>query len=37
MAIKYFKRYDKKFLITETQYNDLIPKLMDYMNPGKLC
>ncbi len=37
MAIKSFKRYEKKFLITETQYNDLIPKLMDYMNPDKFC
>ena len=37
MAIKSFKRYEKKFLITENQYNKLIPKLLDFMNPDKYC
>lgn len=37
MAIKSFKRYEKKFLITENQYNKLILKLLDYMNPDKFC
>ena len=37
MAIKSFKRYEKKFLINESQYNELIPKLLDYMNPDKYC
>lgn len=37
MAIKSFKRYEKKFLITEDQYNELLPKLSDYMNRDKFC
>lgn len=37
MAIKSFKRYEKKFLITATQYEKLIPKLLKYMNPDKYC
>ena len=37
MAIKSFKRYEKKFLITEDQYNELLPKLSDYINRDKFC
>ncbi|WP_334302536.1 VTC domain-containing protein [Terrisporobacter mayombei] len=37
MIIKSFKRYEKKFLITENQYNELLPKLFDYMNHDKFC
>lgn len=37
MAIKSFKRYEKKFLITTSQYEKLIPKLLEYMNHDKYC
>ena len=37
MAIKSFQRYEKKFILGKTQYNMLIPKLLEYMNPDKYC
>jgi len=37
MAIKSFKRYEKKFLLTNQQYDALIPKLLDYMEPDHHC
>lgn len=37
MAIKSFKRYEKKFLLDKEQYNNLIPKLLEYMNPDEHC
>ena len=35
MAIKSFKRYEKKFILDKEQYNKLIPKLLEYMTPDK--
>lgn len=37
MAIKSFKRYEKKFLLTQKQYESLIPRLLDYMEPDQYC
>ena len=37
MAIKSFKRYEKKFLLSKEQYDRLIPILSEYMNPDKFC
>ena len=37
MAIKSFKRYEKKFILDKEQYNKLIPKLLEYMTPDKYC
>lgn len=37
MAIKSFKRYEKKFLLNKEQYNNLIPILLEYMNPDEHC
>lgn len=37
MAIKSFKRYEKKFLLSSEQYEALIPKLLDYMDWDKHC
>lgn len=37
MAIKSFRRYEKKYLITEKQYNLLIPKLLEHMEEDKFC
>lgn len=37
MAIKSFKRYEKKFLLTQQQYEALIPRLLDYMEPDQYC
>lgn len=37
MAIKSFKRYEKKFIITQKQYDELIPKLLEYMDFDKYC
>lgn len=37
MAIKSFRRYEKKYLITENQYNLLIPKLREHMEEDKFC
>lgn len=37
MAIKSFKRYEKKFLLSKEQYERLIPKLLKYMELDKHC
>ena len=37
MAIKSFKRYEKKFLLTQQQYDVLVSKLSDYMEPDQHC
>ena len=37
MAIKSFKRYEKKFLLSKEQYDNLIPRLLQYMNPDEHC
>lgn len=37
MAIKSFKRYEKKYLITQEQYNLLIPKILNYMEFDEHC
>ena len=37
MAIKSFKRFEKKFILTAEQYNKLLPILLDYMNLDKHC
>ncbi|NLL29609.1 MAG: polyphosphate polymerase domain-containing protein [Clostridiales bacterium] len=37
MAIKSFKRYEKKFILTKKQYDLLIPLLSQYMNLDKFC
>lgn len=37
MAIKSFKRYEKKFLLTQSQYDALMPRLLKYMEPDKHC
>ncbi|CEP80637.1 polyphosphate polymerase domain-containing protein [Paraclostridium sordellii] len=37
MAIKSFKRYEKKFILTQEQYDALIPRLIEYMNQDKHC
>ena len=37
MAIKSFKRYEKKFILNKEQYKKLIPILLQYMNPDEHC
>ena len=37
MAIKSFKRYEKKFILSENQYSNLILRLSDYMELDKFC
>nr|WP_297137373.1 polyphosphate polymerase domain-containing protein [Terrisporobacter sp.] len=37
MAIKSFKRYEKKFLISKMQYEQLISRLSQYVNSDKYC
>lgn len=37
MAIKSFKRYEKKYLLTQSQYDELIKRLSEYMNPDEYC
>lgn len=37
MAIKSFQRYEKKFILNETQYKKLLPILYEYMNEDKFC
>lgn len=37
MEITTFKRYEKKFKLTEEQYNKLIPRLEEYMIPDEHC
>lgn len=37
MAITVFKRYEKKFLLTQNQYNMLLPMLLEYMDLDEHC
>lgn len=37
MAIKSFKRYEKKYLLTGDQYEKLIPRLLEYMKMDDHC
>ncbi|MBE6052558.1 MAG: polyphosphate polymerase domain-containing protein [Clostridium sartagoforme] len=37
MAIKSFKRFEKKFILNENQYKSLLPILKKYMNSDKYC
>lgn len=37
MAIKSFKRYEKKYILTMEQYNKLLPKIYEYMDEDKHC
>ena len=37
MAIKAFKRFEKKYILNESQYNSLLPILYKYMNADKYC
>ncbi len=37
MAIKAFKRFEKKFILNESQYKSLLPILYKYMNADKYC
>lgn len=37
MAIKSFKRYEKKFILNKSQYDKLVPRLLEYMEPDKYC
>ncbi|RDY28487.1 VTC domain-containing protein [Romboutsia weinsteinii] len=37
MAIKSFKRFEKKFILSQQQYNELVPRLLEYMNPDTHC
>lgn len=37
MAIKSFKRFEKKFILNESQYKSLLKIICEYMNPDKYC
>lgn len=37
MAIKSFKRYEKKYLLDKDQYDMLIPRLFEHMNSDEYC
>ncbi|MBM6859649.1 molecular chaperone, partial [Clostridium saudiense] len=37
MAIKAFKRYEKKFLIDKDKYDELIEVLLQYMDYDDYC
>ena len=37
MAIKSFKRYEKKYLLSQIQYDELIKRLNEYMEPDEHC
>jgi hypothetical protein len=37
MAISTFKRYEKKFLLTQLQYKELIIQLKNFMEPDAFC
>ncbi len=37
MAISTFKRYEMKFLLSSEQFNTLLPKITEYMNPDEYC
>lgn len=34
MITKTFKRYEKKYQLDETQFNNLFPLLLNHMNPN---
>lgn len=37
MAISTFKRYEMKFILSSEQFNALLPKISEYMNPDEYC
>ncbi len=37
MSINAFKRYEMKFLLSKEQFDALLPKLLQYMNPDQNC
>lgn len=37
MALKAFRRYEKKFQMTEEQMNQLLPLLSEHMDPDRYC
>ncbi|MBP1743118.1 MAG: hypothetical protein H6Q58_96 [Firmicutes bacterium] len=37
MAIKSFKRYEKKYILDRQQYDRLVPRLLEHMNPDEYC
>ena len=37
MAIAFFKRYEKKFLVSKEQYEKLIPRLLEHMDYDEHC
>ena len=37
MAIATFRRYEKKFYINRTQYEHLLPIVLEYMKPDLYC
>lgn len=37
MAITAFKRYEQKFMLKQSQFDALLPKLLKYMEPDKNC
>ena len=37
MVINSFKRYEKKFILTKEQYDELIPRLLEYMELDEFC
>lgn len=37
MAITSFKRYEKKYMLMEEQFNKLIPRLLEYMEEDEHC
>lgn len=37
MATASFKRYEKKYLLTEAQYKAILPVLIQYMRPDEYC
>jgi hypothetical protein len=37
MAISTFKRYEVKFILNRDQFDGIVPRLQEYMNPDKFC
>lgn len=37
MSIKSFKRYEKKYLLNQEQYDEIIKRLKEYMEPDEHC
>lgn len=37
MAIKSFKRYEKKYLLNQSQYDELIKRISEYMDADEHC